>query len=129
MTESFLDLFEILLGTLFVSSGLFMAAFEASQNKFIGIMVGFILIAIGYQITVNFDSDKLPSFYSARDSVSLLETEDLVLATTGIFITSFGFRLLFRSVESQQIILGIPAALAMGTGYSLIHISLTNVAW
>lgn len=129
MNDRLLYGFQFCLGSLFTATGLFLAGLEASTGGYLGILVGFLLFTMGYSITQTSDTDNLPSFYSAEESLSKLQTEDMVMVVTGLGVTAYGFQLLFKSIHANAPVLGLSSALVMGVGYAMTHLPVNNVTW
>lgn len=122
-TRSLLDTLELVIGTVVLCLGLGLSALSAAERSFIGVFSGFVLFILGYklsQISVR-TTTRSPLRDVVRDIVASAAAVDTLVVTVGAGTITYGFVLLFQSIETADIARAVGASVLMFVGYSMAH--------
>ncbi len=117
------DTAELVAGTVILSAGLGLSALSASERSFIGVFLGFILFILGYKLSqISVRSGHRPPFReTVRDILAQAWAVDVLMVIVGSGTITYGFVMLFGSIETANIFRATLAALLMFLGYAMAH--------
>lgn len=120
--------FQLVIGSTVLSAGLAVAALAASHENFFGVLIGFSLFIMGYELSQYsaFTADEARTRAFAEDLLQDAALRDLFMAIVGIGTIAYGFTLLFRSIEEVRVILALLSAFILAGGYMLAHYAINH---
>lgn len=110
-------------GGIILSTGLGVAALYAWQRNFLGVFIGFSLFVFGYELSQYsvYTSEQSKARAFIEDMVESSGLVDFFMAIVGLGTVTYGFTLLFKSVEKTRLSLAVLSALILFGGYMLAH--------
>lgn len=119
---------QLVLGSTILSAGLAVAALAASHENFFGVLIGFSLFIVGYELSQYsaFTADEPRTRAFAQDLVQDAALRDLFMGIVGVGTIAYSFTLLFESIEQVRITLALLSALILFGGYMLTHYAINH---
>lgn len=119
---------ELIIATLILAIGLMLAAVFAFNESFIGVFVGFLLFVLGYKLSQFAVRKSAPSPLrdTVRDIVVAVDGIETLMAIAAAGGGTYGFILLFDSIQQTQVELAVAAVLTILISYAIGHLAINR---